>query len=96
MDESQCLPFVETVVLGDGLVEKQARNGPRQSVFCPINFIYNYNKGAVKLETLPTVQRIRLKTADPLPPKKESLDAGYQCFLNYSAVVDGSGKSVSQ
>ena len=31
----------------------------------------------MKLEDHPTVQRIRLKTVPSVPPKKESLDAGW-------------------
>ena len=45
----------------------------------------------MKLEDHPTVQRIRLKTVPSVPPKKESLDAGWLKQLVLDAGADDVG-----
>ncbi len=45
----------------------------------------------MKLEDHPTVQRIRLKIVDPLPPRKESVDAGWLKQLVLDAGADDAG-----
>src|SRR5256884_3353158 len=45
----------------------------------------------MKLEDHPTVQRIRLKTLNSVPPKKESLDAGWLKQLVLDAGADDVG-----
>jgi len=45
----------------------------------------------MKLEDHPTVQRIHLKTVPSVPPKKESLDAGWLTQLVLDAGADDVG-----
>src|SRR3954465_14000172 len=45
----------------------------------------------MKLEDHPTVKRIRLKTVDSAPPRKESLDAGWLKKLVLDAGADDVG-----